>query len=95
MALPGPDRIFTGVTTIPASTRVYNKTGSTARVCGDVGILTAKGPDGKRYPYTMIGIIEKERRARHYTTWIRSRGEVIRGTSGIVYRGIMRRYATN
>jgi beta-lactamase class A len=92
MALPGPDRIFTGVASIPESTRVYNKTGSTARVCGDVGILTVKGPDGKRYPYTMIGIIEKERRARDYTTWIRSRGAVIRNVSGIIYRGIVERY---
>jgi beta-lactamase class A len=91
MALPGPDRIFTGVASIPESTRVYNKTGSTARVCGDVGILTVKGPDGKRYPYTMIGIIE-ERRARDYTTWIRSRGAVIRNVSGIIYRGIVERY---
>lgn len=92
MALPGPDRIFTGVASIPVSTRVYNKTGSTARVCGDVGILTVKGTDGKRYPYTMIGIIEKEQRARDYTTWIRSRGKVIRNVSGIIYHGIVKRY---
>ena len=92
MALPGPDRIRTGVASIPVSTRVYNKTGSTARICGDVGILIAKGPDGKRYPYTMIGIIEKERRARNYTAWIRSRGAVIRSVSGIIYRGILDRY---
>ena len=94
MALPGPDRIFTGVASIPVSTRVYNKTGSTARICGDVGILTVKGPDGKRYPYTMIGIIEKEQRARDYTTWIRSRGAVIRNVSGIIYRGIVKRYGS-
>lgn len=92
MALPGRDRILTGVASIPVSTRVYNKTGSTARVCGDMGILNVKGPDGKRYPYTVIGIIEKERRARDYTTWIRSRGEVIRNASGIIYCGIVKRY---
>ncbi len=92
MALPGPDRIHTGVASIPKSARVYNKTGSTARVCGDVGILIAKGPDGKRYPYTMIGIIEKEQRARDYTTWIRSRGAVIRNVSGIIYKGIVKRH---
>lgn len=92
MALPGPDRIFKGVASIPVSTRVYNKTGSTARVCGDVGILAVKGPDGKRYPYTMIGIIEKAQRARDYATWIRSRGAVIRNVSGIIYRGIVDRY---
>ena len=92
MALPGPDRIHTGVASIPKSARVYNKTGSTAHVCGDVGILIAKGPDGKRYPYTMIGIIEKEQRARNYTTWIHSRGAVIRNVSGIIYKGIVKRH---
>jgi beta-lactamase class A len=92
MGLPGPDRIRTGIQGIPAGTRVYNKTGSTARVCGDVGILIAKGPDGKRYPYTVIGIIEKGKRARKYTTWIRSRGDVIRNVSRIIYHGIARRY---
>ncbi|MHB8782517.1 MAG: serine hydrolase [Desulfobacteria bacterium] len=92
MALPGPDRILTGVASIPGSARVYNKTGSTARVCGDVGILNVKGPDGKRYPYTVIGIIEKDRRARDYTTWIRSRGAVIRNVSGTIYQGIAKRY---
>jgi beta-lactamase class A len=92
MALPGRDRILTGVASIPVSARVYNKTGSTARVCGDMGILNVKGPGGKRYPYTVVGIIEKERRTRDYTTWIRSRGEVIRNVSGIIYRGIVKRY---
>ncbi|MCR4310145.1 MAG: class A beta-lactamase-related serine hydrolase [Deltaproteobacteria bacterium] len=92
MGLPSPNRIRTGIQGIPAGTRVYNKTGSTARVCGDVGILNVKGPDGKRYPYTVIGIIEKKRRARDYTTWIRSRGAVIRNVSGIIYRGIVKRY---
>lgn len=92
MGLPSPDRIRTGIQGIPAGTRVYNKTGSTARVCGDVGILIARGPEGKRYPYTVIGIIEKGKRARKYTTWIRSRGDVIRDVSRIVYHGIASRY---
>jgi beta-lactamase class A len=68
MALPGSDRIYTGVRVVPKGTKVYNKTGSTARVCGDMGILNIKGPDGKWYPYTVIGIIEKEQNATNYTT---------------------------
>jgi len=40
----------------------------------------------------VIGIIEKERRARDYTAWIRSRGAVIRNASGIIYRGIVKRH---
>jgi beta-lactamase class A len=76
------------VKNVPKGTRVYNKTGSTARVCGDMGILSVKGRDGKRYPYTLIGIIEKQQSAPNYTSWIRSRSEVIRQISSIVYEGI-------
>ena len=88
MALPGSDRIYTGVRVVPKGTKVYNKTGSTARVCGDMGILSVKGLDGKWYPYTVIGIIEKERNAANYTSWIRSRGDIIRHVSSIVYQSI-------
>jgi len=88
MALPGRDRIYTGVRGVPKGTKVYNKTGSTARVCGDMGILNVKGADGKWYPYTLIGIIEKEQNAANYTSWIRSRGNIIRHVSSIVYQSI-------
>jgi beta-lactamase class A len=88
MALPGPDRIYMGVPDVPKGTRVYNKTGSTARLCADMGILSVQGAGGRRYPYTLIGIIEKEQGAADYTTWIRSRGNIIRNVSGIVYKGI-------
>jgi len=88
MALPGSDRIYTGVRVVPKGTKVYNKTGSTARVCGDMGILNVKGPDGKWYPYTVIGIIEKEQSATNYTSWIRSRSNIIRHVSSIVYQSI-------
>jgi beta-lactamase class A len=88
MALPGSDRIYTGVRVVPKGTKVYNKTGSTARVCGDMGILNVKGPDGKWYPYTVIGIIEKEQGATNYTSWIRSRANIIRHVSSIVYQNI-------
>jgi beta-lactamase class A len=88
MSLPGSDRIYTGAREIPKGTEVYNKTGSTARVCGDMGILNVQGRDGRRYPYTLVGIIEKQQRARNYRTWIRSRSDVIRNVSSIVYQGI-------
>jgi beta-lactamase class A len=88
MALPGRDRIYSGVRGVPPGTKVYNKTGSTARICGDMGILNVKGADGRWYPYTVIGIIEKEQGARNYTSWIRSRGNIIRHVSGIIYQTI-------
>ena len=88
MALPGSNRILTGVGDIPEGTEIYNKTGSTAQLCGDMGILVVEGPDGKSYPYTIVGVIEKAHKARNYTSWIRSRGEIIRGVSNIVYKGV-------
>jgi beta-lactamase class A len=92
MALPGRDRIYTGVRNVPKGTKVYNKTGSTARLCGDMGILNIKGSDGKWYPYTVIGIIEKEQNTSNYTSWIRSRGNIIRDISSIVYESIARNH---
>jgi len=92
MQLPGRDRLYTGTREIPKSTKVYNKTGSTAQLCGDIGILVVKGSDGKRYPYTIVGVIEKRKRARHYGSWIRSRGNVIRKVSDIVYKGISQQH---
>jgi beta-lactamase class A len=89
MALPGSDRLYTGVPEVPRGTRVYNKTGSTARVCGDIGILSVKGTDGKRYPYILIGIIEKQNSAKNYTSWIRSRSNIIRSVSALVYKGVI------
>ena len=34
MNLPGRDRLYTGAPAIPVGTAVYNKTGSTSRLCG-------------------------------------------------------------
>ena len=92
MSLPGPDRLYTGARAIPKGTEVYNKTGSTAQLCGDMGILVVKGKDGKRYPYTLVGVIEKRSRARNYGSWIRSRGNVIRRISNLVYSGISQQH---
>ncbi len=87
MALPKRDRLRTGVP-LPEDTEVYSKTGSTSRLCGDMGVVLAKGPDGKEYAYTLIGIIEKKRPARHYFRWLRQRGNVIREISALVYRSL-------
>ncbi len=93
MSTTSTDRIYSGASDVPKGTRVYNKTGSTARVCGDMGILSVKGRNGKRYPYTVIGVIEKQRSASNYTTWIRSRSDIIRNVSNIVYKGIAQHHA--
>lgn len=94
MSLPGPNRLTTGTGTadIPRETSVYNKTGSTAMLCGDIGILVIEGRDGRHYPYTVVGIIEKDSRAPDYNTWIHSRGDVIRRVSNLVYNEVSRRH---
>jgi beta-lactamase class A len=93
MSLPGSDRLYTGARNIPVGTKVYNKTGSTSRVCADMGILIVKGKNGRRYPYTVVGVIEKKSRARNYSRWIQSRGDVIRSVSSLVYQDIADRHS--
>ncbi len=85
MNLPNQDRIYRGVPPIPAGTAVYDKTGTTARLVGDMGILVARDGDGKSAPYVVVGIIEKKRRHPSLRTFARSRGDVIREVSGLVY----------
>lgn len=93
MALPGKDRIYTEVKSVPPGTRVYNKTGSTAMCCGDMGILVAKGRDGQSYPYAVIGIIESsQRNTSSYSTWISRRADVIRSVSNLVYLDMKKRH---
>jgi len=92
MGMPSGDRILQGSTGIPLGTRLYNKTGSTARLCGDMGIIVAKGRNGRSYPYTFIGIIDKPRRTDNYTSWIRDRGNVLREVSSLVYAFMKQRH---
>ena len=93
MALPGIDRLYTDVKSIPPGTRVYNKTGSTAMCCGDMGIVVAKGRDGKSYPYVVVGIIQSgKRNTSSYGSWISKRADVIREVSNLVYLDMKQRH---
>jgi beta-lactamase class A len=84
MALPGRDRIYQG-TSIPKGTLVYNKTGTTGHLIGDMGILVPKTKNGGRFPYVIVGIIERRSKASSYGQWMNSRGRVIREVSTLVY----------
>ncbi|MDG4555222.1 MAG: serine hydrolase [Candidatus Competibacter sp.] len=90
MNLPNRDRVYTGADGVARQTWVFDKTGTTARLCGDMGILVAQGRNGGRYPYTFIGIIEKTRSTRNYRAWKNDRGDVIREVSGIAYQHLRR-----
>jgi beta-lactamase class A len=92
MYLPNRDRVYTGAPGVPRGTAVIDKTGTTARLCGDMGILVARGRDGRSYPYTFIGIIEKARPTRNYGAWQAARGDVIREVSSMAYAHLRQMY---
>jgi beta-lactamase class A len=91
MALPGQDRLYHG-TPIPQGTLVYNKTGSTAHLCGDMGILAPRAKNGRRYPYAIVGIIERRSRPSYYGRWKMARSNVIRQVSTLVYKEMKKKY---
>lgn len=90
--LPGRDRIYTGAPSIPIGTAIYNKTGSTSKLCGDMGIVVAKTKKGTSLAYAFVGIIERESRAGNYGRWISRKGNVIRGVSDLSYSYLKRMY---
>ncbi len=92
MGLPNGDRIKSGAAAVPNIVELYHKTGSTAQLCGDMGIVMAPGRNGRRYPYTFIGIIEKSNRTNNYSSWIRDRGNVIREVSSLTYQYLRTRH---
>ncbi|WPL19805.1 hypothetical protein Thiowin_04950 [Thiorhodovibrio winogradskyi] len=85
MGLPNHDRITRRVSSIPANVRVYDKTGSTARLCGNMGIIECQDSRGRPRPYTFIGIIERDNRTESYTSWITARSNAMRSVSNLVY----------
>ncbi len=92
MNLPGRDRLYYGAPSIPVGTEVYNKTGSTSMLCGDMGILVARKPSGGRVPFVVVGIVEKAVRTGHYTSWIGARSAVIRQVSDLSYQHMRQRH---
>ena len=92
MGLPNRDRITHGVDAMPSSVRVYDKTGSTSQLCGDMGIIDAPSRHGRRVPYVFVGIIERPTSASNYGAWIARRGNAIRAVSNLVYLDMKQRY---
>lgn len=92
MGLPNRDRITHGVDSMPSTVRVYDKTGSTSQLCGDMGIIDAPSRNGRRVPYVFVGIIERPTSASNYGAWIARRGNAIRAVSNLVYLDMKQRY---
>ncbi|MCH9673712.1 MAG: class A beta-lactamase-related serine hydrolase [Gammaproteobacteria bacterium] len=89
MRLRNHDRIAMGSKTIPRNVRVYDKTGTTARMCGNAGIVELPGRHAND-AYTFIGIIDKAQRTKRYTAWLSERADIILSVSEIVYKEIAR-----
>lgn len=68
----------------PYGATVMNKTGNTARLCGDMAILEVKAQK-RTFAYTLITIIEKKQNAEYYAGWKRVKKSVIREGSNIVH----------
>jgi hypothetical protein len=71
---------------------VYDKTGTTSHLCGDMGILVALRDDGKRFPYIVIGLIQKTSPASRYFSWMHNRGDIIRHVSAMAYEEMALRH---
>jgi beta-lactamase class A len=92
MALPNSDRVCHGARKVPKGTLVYDKTGSTSRLIGNMAIMVARGKNGKKYPYTLICVIQRRTAAPNYTAWSRRAGDIIREVSNKVYTVMRKRH---
>ena len=85
MGIKNHDRISVNTQHIPETLSVYDKTGSTSRLCGNFGIIAYRNRFGQLRPYTFTGIIEKSNSASNYSRWITERSNRMRGISDIAY----------
>lgn len=85
MGIKNHDRISVNTQYIPDSLMVYDKTGSTSRLCGNFGIIAYRNRYGQLRPYCFTGIIEKSQSAQNYTRWITDRSARMREISDITY----------
>ena len=85
MGIRKHNRISVGTRYLPKTLTVYDKTGSTAMLCGDFGIIDYHRKNGASRPYTFVCIIEKARKAKNYSSWISARSDVIRDLSDRAY----------
>jgi beta-lactamase class A len=92
MALPNNDRVYRGAKKVPKGTLVYDKTGSTSYLIGNMAVLVAKGKNGRRYPYTLICAIERNEKAPDYRSWKKEAGDIIREISNKVYVAMKKKH---
>jgi len=72
-------------------TEVAHKSGTTARMCGDMAILESKCKEGV-HAYTFIAIIDRDNSVDYYLRWRRIKVNVIRKASSMVYDAMRETY---
>ena len=90
LKLPNGDYIFKK-THIPASVKVYNKTGTVYGLVADSGILVFRDSRGKARPYVFTGMIQdrtktnRRNRYQSFGTWVTRRANILRRVSEKAY----------
>ena len=90
LGLPNGDYIYKK-TRIPASVKIFNKTGTVYGLIGDSGIIVMRDSKGKLRAYVFTGLIEDKtktntrRRKIPFGTWVGQRANILRRVSERVY----------
>lgn len=92
MSLPNRDRLGGDERRRPETMRVYDKTGSTRQLCGNMGIVELAGRDGQRYAWAVAVVIEKGVGASSYGRWMRARSDAIRDLAALAESAMVARY---
>lgn len=93
MAHTSKGRIKEG-TQIPKKTEVYNKTGTTAMLYGDMGIFNVVSRDGTKKAYSLVAIIQRENKisVKENKVWKLGKKQLLQGVSDLVYSDMKLRY---
>ncbi len=90
LKLPNGDYIYKK-TRIPASVKVYNKTGTVYGLVADSGILVFKDSRGRTRPYVFTGMIQdrtktnRRNRYQSFGAWVTRRANILRRVSEKAY----------
>lgn len=64
----------------------YNKTGSTAKLCGDMAIISYEDSAGLSFDYAVAVVIERPKGdSKTYSKWLRSRSEMMQEISNKIF----------
>lgn len=79
---------------VASNTKVYDKTGSTGKSMGNMGLFVGEDQEGVEKPYIIVGVIERTRRVpdADYGLWVHNRGIVLSSVAAMMHRVMKERY---